>query len=227
MTTLKLCPECKKNQCLLASKRCKQCGRVVKTNALVAFNKTHRPRLGAKDSNETRKKKSLASIRMWAKPGNKERIIAKRIGRRNTPDTLDKMSESARRSWENPEIREKRANSMRGTKHRLINRAKPNKTETRVMNLLDSLYPGEYEFVGNGKLWLGGRCPDFMNINGQKKLIELFGDYWHKGENPQERIEFFRQFGFDTLVIWENEFNNETERAVGMIREFHSAGHLV
>lgn len=42
----------------------------------------------------------------------------------------------------------------------------------------------------------------------KKKLIELFGDYWHKGEDPQDRINIFKKFGYDTLVIWESELKD-------------------
>ena len=50
----------------------------------------------------------------------------------------------------------------------------------------------------------------------RKKLIELFGDYWHSKERtgiePKEherkRIEHFKQFGFDTLIIWEHELKD-------------------
>ncbi len=68
-----------------------------------------------------------------------------------------------------------------------------------------------YRYVGNGQFILGGKCPDFLNFNGQKKLIELFGDYWHKGENPQGRIDYFKQYGFDTLVIWEHELTEPSK----------------
>lgn len=55
---------------------------------------------------------------------------------------------------------------------------------------------------------INGKNPDFTNCNGKKKLIELFGDYWHKGEDPQDRINIFKKFGYDTLVIWESELKD-------------------
>ena len=85
---------------------------------------------------------------------------------------------------------------------------KPNKAEQSLGHILQSICPGEYKYVGDFSFILGGKNPDFMNVNGKKKLIELFGDYWHKGEDPQIRIDFFKQFGFDTLVIWEKELKN-------------------
>ena len=52
-----------------------------------------------------------------------------------------------------------------------------------------------------------------MNVNGQKKLIEMFGDYWHsekvqkvsKSQHERERIKHFSEYGYQTLIIWECE----------------------
>ncbi len=53
-------------------------------------------------------------------------------------------------------------------------------------------------------------CPDFFNINGQKKVIEMFGDYWHQGQNPQDKIDRYAKSGFDCLVIWERELKEKS-----------------
>lgn len=85
---------------------------------------------------------------------------------------------------------------------------KKNKKETLLEKILYDLCPDEWEFVGDGKMIINGKCPDFININGQKKIIELFGDYWHRNDDPQDRINCFKPFGFDTLVIWERELKD-------------------
>jgi hypothetical protein len=81
---------------------------------------------------------------------------------------------------------------------------RPNKPEKIILDILQILFPNEwkYTFIINGK------NPDFVNVNGQKKIIELFGDYWHKGQDPQDRIDVFKSFGWDTLIIWERELKN-------------------
>ena len=84
----------------------------------------------------------------------------------------------------------------------------PNKLETIILAILETLYPGEWKFVGNGEVMIGGKFPDFININGQKKIIEVFGDYWHCGENSEDRINIFKPYGYDTLVIWEHELKD-------------------
>lgn len=69
-------------------------------------------------------------------------------------------------------------------------------------------WKNEWKFTGDFSFMINGKNPDFTNINGQKKLIELFGDYWHKDDNPQDRIDVFKPFGWDTLIIWERELKD-------------------
>lgn len=84
----------------------------------------------------------------------------------------------------------------------------PNKAEMLLGDILEKALPGEYRYVGDGAFILAGKCPDFMNVNGQKKLIELYGDYWHRGDNPQDRIDLFREYGYRTLILWESELKD-------------------
>ena len=53
--------------------------------------------------------------------------------------------------------------------------------------------------------------PDFININGEKKVIELFGEHWHDTEEKgqENRINKFKQFGFDCIVIWGKELKDK------------------
>ena len=87
---------------------------------------------------------------------------------------------------------------------------KPNKPEKLVEQFLNQKFPQEWKFVGNGEIWIGRKNPDFININGQKKLIEVYGDYWHKDDNPQDRIDHFKKYGFNTLVLWEKDIFNSS-----------------
>ncbi len=85
----------------------------------------------------------------------------------------------------------------------------PNELEQRLISILNRVLPDEYRYAGDGSFILGGKCPDFVDKQGKKKLIELYGSHWHQDDDPQNRIAFFKQFGFDTLVIWEHELRNE------------------
>ena len=122
-------------------------------------------------------------------------------GKRRSPNT-EFTSESMREKYKDEEYIKKMKKAWN---------IKPNKSELRLLNFLNKLFPHQWKYVGDFSFTIDGKCPDFINVNGQKKIIELFGDYWHQGENPQDRIDIFKPFGYDTLVIWEHELKNKTE----------------
>ena len=62
-----------------------------------------------------------------------------------------------------------------------------NKSEKLLDNILQQLFSKEYKFVGDGQVIIGWFNPDFININGQKKIIELYGDYWHNRPEMKTR----------------------------------------
>ncbi len=96
---------------------------------------------------------------------------------------------------------------------------RPNRAEQALFVLLEKLSPGDWKYVGDWEFVLAGKNPDFVNINGKKQIVELFGDYWHKGEDPAERIALFREFGYETLVVWEAELKDLT-RLTERVGEF-------
>jgi hypothetical protein len=88
---------------------------------------------------------------------------------------------------------------------------RPNKPETIILNILNELYPKQWRYTGNGSFIIGGLNPDFVNINGQKKVIEMFGDYWHRIDDSEYRTKTFSGFGYSCLIIWEHELGNIKE----------------
>ena len=62
--------------------------------------------------------------------------------------------------------------------------------------------------MGDGELMVGRKCPDFWD--GDKKLVEFYGEHWHKVDNSKERIEYFREYGYETLIVWGKELGNQT-----------------
>ena len=90
-------------------------------------------------------------------------------------------------------------------------------------NLIQKTFPKEWKYVGDGKVIIDCLNPDFINCNGKKLVIELFGDYWHSNEiahiTEEERKKRFMKYGFDMLVIWESELTNLTD-VLGKIKNF-------
>jgi len=91
---------------------------------------------------------------------------------------------------------------------------KPNNKEKILINLFKE-HKLDYKFVGDFAFVIERKNPDFVNCNGQKKIIELFGEYWHgtKKNIPYNRTEIgtkehYAKYGWKTLVIWENELKD-------------------
>lgn len=88
---------------------------------------------------------------------------------------------------------------------------KPNNVEAYLDKYLQDTYPGEWKYTGSGEMVIGGRIPDFTNINGQKKLIELFGTLYHDCDGPRSEegtIEHYKEYGYECLVIWADDWGD-------------------
>lgn len=84
---------------------------------------------------------------------------------------------------------------------------KPTKLEKELITLLQSCIPNTYRYVGDGKFWIENANPDFVNVNGYKKAIEIYTPYWKIRDygsiaNYQEqRRTLFLKYGWDVLFI--------------------------
>ena len=141
----------------------------------------------------------------------------------HSEDTKNKLRKYGKKLWQNSEYKEKQVKAI-------LNglRKKPTKPEIKLNNLLQITFPNEYKYTGNGKVIIGGLNPDFMNINGKKKLIELFGDYWHNSkrrknmsyhQTEEGRINHFKKYGFNCLIIWEHQLKDE-DNVINKIKGF-------
>jgi len=95
---------------------------------------------------------------------------------------------------------------------------------TRPERIFDSITPKSVKYVGDGNKWIkleNGQYknPDFV-VNGQKKIIEVFGDYWHRNDNPQNLIDLYIQVGLKCLVIWEKEIYKNSEQVKERVGNF-------
>jgi len=140
-------------------------------------------------------------------------------GKENAIKGAPKIAEYRRKEWLDPVKRETQLRAiLKGLK------IKPTKPEKELNILIDKACPDEYTYSGDGLFIIAGLCPDFTNINGKKKVIEMFGDYFHQGENPQDKTNRYAEFGFDCLVIWEHDLKEKSEEElVETIRKFNDS----
>lgn len=144
---------------------------------------------------EATKRKQKAKDR-FSGDGNpsKQSKVRKKIGKKN--------SKNMKRLWKDPEYIAMQMKA-RGVS--------PNKSEKFLDKLFQKLFPDQWKYTGDGKdkdFIIAGKCPDFVNIAGQKKIIELFGEHVHKLEEEKQRIDLFTQHGYQTLVVWWKELKD-------------------
>lgn len=99
------------------------------------------------------------------------------------------------------------------------------KLERDLERILECNFPGEWRYVGDGKVTIEGYRPDFINCNGKKLVIEAYGNFWHKPEEEDKRKELFAKYGYRTLVIWEPEDRKlREEDVVSTVKAFMTGG---
>jgi len=142
----------------------------------------------------------------WQDPEYRKVMIVKMTVAANLPERKKTLKEASKRNWDNPEFVWK-----------VMHRRDMSGGEQVLLGILESNeFP--YAFTGNGAYMVGRKNPDFVRIS-KDAVIELWGDYFHKGQDPQERISFFAKHGYKCLVIWASELVHSNE-VVSKIRMF-------
>lgn len=88
-------------------------------------------------------------------------------------------------------------------------------------------YDLQYKYTGDGSFWIGKNPsvnPDFVNCNGKKIAIEIFGDYWHSpllnrnldyNRTYKGRKEILKKYGWKLVIFWESDLiRNDAEQFI-------------
>ncbi len=152
----------------------------------------------------------------WKDPAYRDLHIAKLNRVWEDPEQRKRASLRFRALWKDP-VFVKKMMELRGRR--------PNGLES----LFDDLTTPRIAYVGDGtffKTWPNGRIknPDFRvydkDGNPVKMIVELFGDYWHKGDDVQLHMEMWHRIGYSLLVIWEHELHEDQERILDLVSAF-------
>ena len=169
-----------------------------------------------------RQEQSRIMKQVMSKPEIRKKLAKASKERCQSPDFRRRQSNIVMRLWQNPEFV---ATMMKARN------VKPTKPEEQMEAILKKYFP-EFEYNGDGRLGitLGGLTPDFVNVNGKKDLIEVFGDYYHSPEVLGDRwkgselgkVMVYNSLGWRCLVIRQHELNELSEgEIVAKIKTFH------
>lgn len=79
-----------------------------------------------------------------------------------------------------------------------------------------------FKYTGDGSFWIENMNPDFVECNGKKIVVEIFGDYWHSpllNRNLKEhgtlnyRKKILKKYGWKLIVFWETDLKREDAEA--------------
>lgn len=155
---------------------------------------------------ELRERAARSKKEHWKNPIASAKHRAALVKRSQDPKYLAKLKEAANRPERLVRYAEQGAQARASLD-------RPNGAEKRLRKILTRYFPGVFKLNVRRGLVIGNRVPDFVGKNGQKILIELFGNYWHgclltgrsKQQEENKRKRHFRKFGYVTVIIWELE----------------------
>lgn len=126
----------------------------------------------------------------------KKRSIALKLAK--NPEYIKKVSAGVQRAMQNDSYWRNYAKGMN---------LKPNKPEQFLLSLLDANFPNEFGYNGDYRfnIRIDRLIPDFVHINGKKKIIDILGSHWHAKEEYFTRTERYKKCGYDSLILWEQE----------------------
>jgi NUMOD3 motif len=181
----------------------KSSGMKGKKHSQATKNKIRITKTGKKHTEESKKKTSLTL--------KGRRLSIGMLGHHHSKETKKKMSLAQKgeksvnwgRKYTKAEIRN------------FLYRRPMSSLETKFDGIVKK-YNLPYKFVGNGKFFIERKNPDFININGEKKAIEV---YYRKHKEffgkksveayKQERVAIFSKYGWETLFFDETQVNDE------------------
>ena len=169
--------------------------------------KGNQRRKGIKHTKEY--KERMSKIRKGVPLSEKNKLgISKALkGRKFTKEWRKKLSKTRKKKFKDPTFLKSFRESLQ---------QKPTKIEIIIHKIVCC---HNFIYVGDFKEWVGGKNPDFINKE-DKKIIEVFGNYWHNKEDEYIRYKHFKKYGYRLLVIWENEIYNDIENVKKRIIKF-------
>lgn len=91
----------------------------------------------------------------------------------------------------------------------------------RTFEKICKKYNLPFKYTGDGSFWIGKNPsvnPDFVECNGKKIAVEIFGDWWHSpllnrklGERSTlaYRKKILKKYGWKLIVLWETDLKRD------------------
>lgn len=139
-------------------------------------------------------------------------------GGKRSEETKRKMSE-AQKGEKNPNYgkhfsEEHKRKLREARKYQPTHHTKPE----LIFEEICKKYKLPFKYTGNSDFWIENINPDFVECNGKKIAIEIFGDYWHspllrwdmrEDGTLHYRKKILKKYGWKLIVFWESDLKRE------------------
>jgi hypothetical protein len=121
---------------------------------------------------------------------------------------IEKQRQSMQQLWKNEKYRQ----TMLPKLFNLLSKRKPSDLEIRIINII-SQNQLPWKFVGNGKLIIADKNPDFVHAN-KKIIAEAYSKHWKSIDGKtvsswkRNRERLFAQLGYKTIFIYYHDSND-------------------
>lgn len=172
-----------------------------KKHSNTTIQKMRLVKLGKKLTDETKRKIGLASLGHIGPRGYK-----------HTKQALQKISRASKLLWKKSWYRKLMIKSIKDKLKNEVFRKKwmAKKPKSYLEERTDFFIKKNklpYKFVGNGDIWIGNANPDFININGKKIVIEVYGRFFKRDHYGSEkkyiitRTRQYKKYGYKVLFF--------------------------
>jgi len=103
---------------------------------------------------------------------------------------------------------------------------KPGPAEKKMIELINSS-DLPFKYVGDYKLWIGNKNPDFVHNQGKTQVVELFGEYWHQTkpsikqhQTAEGTMDHYKKAGYKCLIVWSKELKKDPQLVLQKIKAF-------
>ena len=148
-------------------------------------------------------------------------------------DTRIKMSKASKKKWQNKIYRKSMLKNNKGLFKKGDYHFYPRKTEdgpNKLEKIIIGIVPSHVEYTGNGDFWIRlsdrFKNPDFVvhPFSQTKKVIEVYGDYWHKDDSTEDLTKAYNKRNIQCLVLWEHEIKKDIELTRNRLFNFIQEG---
>ena len=160
------------------------------------YNKIAEKTRGLKRTEETKAKMSKARTGLTLSKEWREKISIAHNGKKFSLEHKENIRKAIKEFFKKLSPKE----LIEWAKHGLTYR-RPTSFEKRFLELINK-YVLPFKYVGNGKLWINGRNPDFVSFDGNT-VVETYYTFWKPANYEEERKKIFSE----KTVIFLNENN--------------------